>query len=142
MTSSHITHLHAGFCQTDPESEFFAHEDVRVVGFGEAAFQLVKLCRSKPSPVAFLLLRLLRARLGGILLLLLLLLLFLTVHRYTLRIGSSIVDIVSGEKSGPLHGIGAWGKFSGVARVSATAAQPALQCLPVTQKLRRRILHP
>lgn len=49
-----LSHLDAGFGQADPHGQLFPHKDVRVVGLGKAAFQLLQLGRREARPVPLL----------------------------------------------------------------------------------------
>lgn len=146
------THLHSGLRQADPQRQLLPHEDVRVVRLGEAPLQLVELCRGEAGPVPFLFLGLLPSGLIRvvvvILLLLLLLLLLFAVHLHRVVPSSSstsstaAADIIAREHRGSFHAVRTRAELPGVSRVrSSSAAEPALQSLPVAQQL-RRILHP
>ena len=58
MTSA-FAYLYARFCQSDAQSQLLSHEDVGIVGLGEAAFKLVQLRRREARAVTFLLLHVL-----------------------------------------------------------------------------------
>lgn len=55
MFDRRMRYLDARFCQSDAHRDLLAHENVRVVRFGEAAFQFVELGRREARPVALLL---------------------------------------------------------------------------------------
>lgn len=134
-------YLNSGLGEADPQRQLLPHEDVRVVGLGEAALQLVELRRGEAGPVPLLFLALLRGLvLVAVLLLLLLLLLFAAdLH----RVGSSAAaDVIAREHRGPFHAVRARAQLPGVSRVGSSSAEPTLESLPVAQELRRGILHP
>lgn len=49
------TNLDSRFGESDPHGDFFPHEDVGVVRFGETPFEFVELCGRESRPVPFLL---------------------------------------------------------------------------------------
>lgn len=139
------SYLHSGLRQTDPQRQLLPHEDVRVVRLGEAPLQLVELRRGEAGPVPLLFLCLLCSGLiwVAVLLLMLLLLLLLLFVIDLHRVGSAAAAyIFSREHRGPFHTIRARAELPRMSRVRSAPTESALQSLPVTQQLRRGILHP
>lgn len=132
-------YLHAGLGEPDTQRQLLAHEDVGVVGLGEAPLQLVELCWGEARPVALLLLLALllagltrvRPALGAWLLVGV-----LGAHRQRGRRRTHGGDVLPGQQSGSLHGVGIGSQVPRMAPgVGAPHAQPTLHRLPVAQKL-------
>lgn len=139
------SYLHSGFRQSDPQRQLLPHKDVRVVRLGEAPLQLVELRRGEAGPVPLLFLCLLCSGLiwVAVLLLLMLLLLLLLFVINLHRVGSAAAAyIFSREHRGPFHTIRDRAELPRMSRVRSAWTESALQSLPVTQELRRGILHP
>jgi len=59
MFVSAFPHLYARFCESNAQSQFLSHEDVGVMGLGEAAFEFVQLRRREAGAMTLLFLHVL-----------------------------------------------------------------------------------